>query len=333
MITKDVIVQRLTSMEWTVASSTEDDVQVLKVANILWALRESLKELKEFYKTLIIPTSPEPLSDTHPRFYPSPTTFEFKGQTITFRYLEPLQPHATCVTYKAEIIKVPPGCQGLPFKEGSHVVVKFVSRYGEDVHRFLEKRGFAPALFYVGKVLAWEGAVKARSPEVKPLVRGLTFTTSTMVMMEFVENAKLEVLTKKDLAQQVANIIYCLHCAGLAFGDVRPPNILVDVHLKRVKFIDFNWAGQFDPRLSETEANLAGVPSIIHGKIKAMEDLPLETDTARFPLNISSEVFEGLGSSLGLTPILPWHDWKMWSLHFGRKGGFLNTDIIFGTLG
>jgi len=101
-----------------------------------------------------------------------------------------------------------------------------------------------------------------------------------MVVMEFVENAKLEVLTKKDLAQQVAKIIYCLHCAGLAFGDVRPPNILVDLHLKHVKFIDFNWAGQFDPRLSETEANLEGVPGIIHGKIKAMEDLPLETDTA-----------------------------------------------------
>lgn len=38
MITKDVIVQCLTSMEWTVTSSTEDDVQVLKVANILWVL-------------------------------------------------------------------------------------------------------------------------------------------------------------------------------------------------------------------------------------------------------------------------------------------------------
>ena len=63
MITKDVIVQRLTSMEWTVASSTEDDLQVLKVANILWALRESLKELKEFYKNLTIPTPPEPLSE------------------------------------------------------------------------------------------------------------------------------------------------------------------------------------------------------------------------------------------------------------------------------
>lgn len=154
-----------------------------------------------------------------------------------------------------------------------------------------------------------------------------------MVVMEFVENAKLEVLTKEDLAQQVANIIYCLHCTGLAFGNVWPPNILVDVHLKCVKFIDFNWVGQFDPHLSKTEANLAGVPSIIHSKIKAMEDLPLEIDTAQFSLNISSEVFEGLGSSLELTAILPCHNWKMWSLHFGRKGGFLNTDIIFGTLG
>jgi serine/threonine protein kinase len=241
-----------------------------------------------------------------------------------------LQPHAICVTYKAEINKVPAGCQGLPFKEGSHVVVKFVSRYGEDAHQFLEKQCFAPALFYIGKVLAWEGAIKAHLSEVKPLTQGLTFTTSMMVVMEFVENAKLEVLMKKDLAQQVANIIHCLHCAGLAFGDLQPPNILVDLHLKRIKFIDFNWAGQFDPRLLETEANLQGVPSIIRCKIKAMEDLPLEMDTARFPLNINSEVFEGLGSSLGLTPILPWHDWKMWSLHFG---GFLNTDIIFGTLG
>ena len=134
VITKDVIVQRLTSMEWAVAASTEDDAQVLKVAKILWALRESLKELKAFYKTLIIPTSPKPLTGTHPQFYPSPTTFEFKGKTITYRYLEPLQPHATCITYKAEVINIPAGCQGLPFKEGSCVIVKFVLRYGEDAH-------------------------------------------------------------------------------------------------------------------------------------------------------------------------------------------------------
>ena len=248
-------------MEWAVASSTEDDAQVLKVASILWALRESLKELEEFYQRLVIPTSPEPLTNTHSRFYPSPTTFEFNGQTITFAYLGPLQPYATCVTYKAEIIKVPAGCQGLPFAQGSHIVVKFVSRYGEDAHRFLEKHGFAPALHYVGKVLAWEGAVKARLP-VKPYVQGLNFSTSTMVVMEFVEITRLKVLTKKVLAEQVAKIIHLLHGAGLAFGDVRPPNVLVD-HLNCVKFIDFNWAGHFDPRLSETLENSKGVPSSV----------------------------------------------------------------------
>jgi serine/threonine protein kinase len=201
--------------------------------------------------------------------------FEFNGQTITFAYLGPLQSYATCVTYEAEIIKVSAGCQDLPFAQGSHIVVKIVSRYGEDVHRFLEKHGFAPVLHYIGKVLTWEGAIKVRLPAVNPYIQGLTFTTSTMVVMEFVENAGFKVLTKKVLAEQVAKIVCLFHYAGLAFGDVQPPNILVN-HQGQVKFIDFNWAGHFDPHLSETEENSKGIPGILQAGIKAMADLPTE---------------------------------------------------------
>jgi len=42
--------------------------------------------------------------------------------------------------------------------------------------------------------------------------------------------------------------------------------------------------------------------------MKAMEDLPLETDTARFPSTSVQKYLKDLDPLLGLTPILPWHE-------------------------
>ena len=58
VLTKDIIVQCLTSMEWLANLTTNDSARVLKLAGILWALRKILEELKKFYQDLADPLLP-----------------------------------------------------------------------------------------------------------------------------------------------------------------------------------------------------------------------------------------------------------------------------------
>lgn len=83
-------------------------------------------------------------NEPHPRYFPYPTSFIAKDGSLTrIRYLASLGKDAACVTYLAEICDEP-GMTGDPVK----VVVKFVARYGEEVHDFLARHGYAPALRY-----------------------------------------------------------------------------------------------------------------------------------------------------------------------------------------
>jgi hypothetical protein len=324
VITKDVIVQRLTSMEWVAYSSTEEDARVLKVASILWAVRQCSTELAAFYQGLADPVYTIPLDDTHPRFYPTPTTFQFRGETIAFRYLVPMQSFASCVTYKAEITQVPRDCEGLSLKKGSFVVVKFVSRYGEEAHRLLAKHAFAPALHYCGEVPEWKAAVKALSPPVNPKVPGLVSAISHMVVMDLVEASRTDELDPGERGRQVAKILCLLHLAGYVFGDLRPPNVLLETRTRCIKFIDFNWAGLFDPR--NLEGNSEGVPICIQEGIKLKAKGAFSGHPTSFPLNIRSAAFNN--QRLGLAPILPRHDWAMWRLHFRGNEDESVVDLV-----
>jgi hypothetical protein len=279
------------------------------MARVLWALRKVLQKLKGFYKalepTLQSPITQPPLNDTNPRFYPSPTTFLMEGHKITFSYLRPLEGYSTCVTYQARIVNTPIECQGLPFKIGDTVVVKFVTRYGKTGHEFLAKRGLAPALYYVGEVPDWKWAVRALRSEVE--FPGLDFGSSQMVVMEFVEACDVTYERNQELALQVARILNDIHSAGFVFGDLRPPNMLY--YRNQVMLIDFNWMGRFDIR----NLDLTGVPPVVAKKIKGLK-LAEEGNFATFPLNVNTAIFGE--ENLGLEPIHPRHDWKMWSSTF-----------------
>ena len=306
VLTKNVIIQRLTSMEWLADSTTDDSTRVLKVAGILWALRKTLEKLKKFYQDLADPLLPHiKLTDSHPRFYPFPTSFPMKGQTITFAYLHPLESHATCVAFK---VKIRTDCKDLPFKKGSILVVKFASKYGTNVHHFLADRKFAPALYYIGKVPEWEPAIKAGQPLVNLKTQSVTFGVSLMVVMAFMKPSK-KPPAEELKAQQVANILYLLHSSGFVFGDLRPPNILFDG--QHINLIDFDWTGYFNPRDAEIDDNSEGVPLLVQEKIKSLRP---RTEIAQFPYNVLSKLFGE--ERLRLKPILPRHDWKMWRTHF-----------------
>ena len=297
MLTKNVIVQRLTAMEWLVCSSTDEDARVLKTACIFWALRMAVDELKKFYWSLVhsSPKSP-PLNNSHPRFYPTPTSFFLDESQITFTYLEHLDRHATCVTFKARITDAPPNCK---LQIGSKVVIKFVPKYGEQVHKHLAKLGFAPTLYFVGPVPEWKWLVEAHQRPAHTMAQGLTFKVSLMVVMAFVES---EPADPELEARQVAEILYHLHTSGFVFGDLRRPNILFNG--QHVIFIDFDWSGYYNARDSDT---FEEVPQFIRNSVK---ELSCGTEVARFPLSVYEKLFHE--SHLGLKPVLPRHDWKMW---------------------
>jgi len=309
VMTQRIIVQRLTSMEWLVCSSTDEGAQILHVASVLWAVRQTVHKLKHFYLDLskATPQPVEKLRSLHPRFYPTPTTFPCNGQNITFSYLGPLQTHPTCVTFKAKITDMPTGSTCKDLRKGSTVVIKFVSIYGEDVHRFLEDHQVAPALYYVGKVPEWEWAITALQPPTGTQTHSLTFGRPFMVAMAFVESKRPD----KDLeGQQVARILHLLHTAGFVFGDLRAPNIIFDG--KGVKLIDFDWGGCFNPE--QAKRNLQGVPLLVQEKLMSptLSDLA-NTEFARYPINICKDLFH----EEALAPILPSHDWKMWRMLYG----------------
>ncbi|KIJ62128.1 hypothetical protein HYDPIDRAFT_176673 [Hydnomerulius pinastri MD-312] len=228
IITSRCIVQRLTDFLWIPARSTHDDEHSIRIARVLYALKESIKLLDSWYKTMFQTTQPYDLSHPapHPRFFPSPNTYISDDIPTEFAYQRPLEHSDSCVTYLARTIGSNP----------IDIVVKFVTRYGADAHREMATKGFAPKLLYHGNI-----NIDADMP---------SYGTLRMVVMEYVEGLtfadavqqrKIPERFKSDLQQAITQ----LHTAGFVFGDLRQPNIIVTPQKSVVaQLIDFDWAGR-----------------------------------------------------------------------------------------
>ncbi|KAG2061139.1 hypothetical protein BDR06DRAFT_1002309 [Suillus hirtellus] len=123
------IVQRLTDFIWIPAYSSLDDDHCLRIGRVMHALKESITLLKDWYDNKVFKCD-EPRYDishpvAHSRFFPTPDTYKRDGKVVKFTYQQPLEPHPACVTYLAKTVET----------DSIHVVVKFVTRYGADVHR------------------------------------------------------------------------------------------------------------------------------------------------------------------------------------------------------
>ena len=112
------------------------------------------------------------LTAKHSRFYPYPTSFTVENQTFHFQYLKPMEDHVACVTYLAELVD-PPG----------NIVVKFVSRYGKEVHEFLANKNYAPHLRYYGPM---PDAPLVSPPRPQNAPAGLAFGFMQMVVMDYI---------------------------------------------------------------------------------------------------------------------------------------------------
>ena len=104
--------------------------------------------------------------------------------------------------------------------EGKKVLVKFTRNYGEEVHRFMYDKGFAPELLNVEKLQGgWLAVV-------------MKYIDGVRVPTEDVENCKqfLESLVLPALSKM-----------KYVHGDLRLPNIIkLD---KKYIVLDYDWAG------------------------------------------------------------------------------------------
>ena len=148
---------------------------------------------------------------------------------------------------------------------GCLVVVKFVIRYGEEVHELLARKKLAPKLRYFGPLTCggtsvgdlWPQYQKASGPA------GITISPLKMVVMDWVldfcTRPAVERVTRRreaearmaifsapsDAYDQVRKALKFLHSNGFVIGDLREPNVMFDWEGK-VKFIDFDMTGRFD---------------------------------------------------------------------------------------
>lgn len=306
-ITDKVIVQRLTDLVWMGLSATQEKLRVYQCSRIMNALRITLSELGAYY-TEVVPKKPQLIpGETHPRYFPFPIKCMIDQQETEFQYLKPLQDCDTCVAYKAR-----------RKDNNAQIVVKFVPSYSEEVHRFLAKEGWAPALHYYGP-LPETPLIQTLSPAADnaPLELGLTRQRMYMVVMDYVFSAPyIKRGHHHHLDDELRRILTALHKNGFVLGDLRPPNILVTPDDK-VMLVDFDWSGRYDIR---SHCKDPRIPEDVWKQIKlSQEQMNREPDEnvqyAHYPLEMSERI-EWAKDAQELGPIYPEHDWEMFSKAF-----------------
>ncbi|KAF7771801.1 hypothetical protein Agabi119p4_6112 [Agaricus bisporus var. burnettii] len=316
------VVQRLTDMMWIGFGTTHEELRVYQVAKVLLALRNSLRNLENYYE-FVVTTKKIPnfnvKGDSHPRHFPYPNSFvSSDGNLVVFEYLGRLERDMRCVIYLARI-------KGT----GKKVAVKFVDRYGAEVHQFLAEEGHAPQLLYYGPLP--EKTIYDSSESIpgtqKPMNTGhqrlglAAAPEMKMVVMEYITWSKPHLGDLVQSRNKIAAVLEKLRSNGYVFGDLREPNVMFDAN-EEVKLIDFDWAGRYDikdlspvqqadikatwTRLADTLKPTAEEQIEVDEKLDDFADTPF----ALYPIMISPTLPwpDGVAPR---SPILPAHDIKM----------------------
>ena len=203
-------------------SSAHGDACMIHVARIFAVLHKTLLALHEFYHEIykVMPIDLSKPGKPHPHLYPYPSSFPRDGLEVKFTFMQALQDNATCIAFHAQTEGAKP----------QDIVVKFVSRYGVDVHKFLANRELALQLHYFGPLPGLMTLV-ACPQDFLPLMY--------MVVMDYIEQSH----TPDDACKQLEDALRMLHDKGYVLGDLWELNILFDEN-RKLKLIDFDWAGQ-----------------------------------------------------------------------------------------
>ncbi|KAF4564463.1 hypothetical protein EYR36_002397 [Pleurotus pulmonarius] len=220
VLTHKCIVQRLTDLVWLGISTSFEEQRCIRVSKLFHCLARALCRLRDWYHTEL-PTFPLTVTPSHPRFFPSVTSYVSASGEVLFRYVRPLKRYNACVVFLAEIVQ--------PSKHnGQLIVVKFAARYSAEAHGLLAQVGMAPKLLHCGQAL--------------PGRAGLL-----LVAMEYLSGVTAHCLTLEewrsyDINSNVRQIVSVLHNKGFVFGDLRPQNLMYVNG--SFKLIDFDWAGK-----------------------------------------------------------------------------------------
>ena len=217
-----MVVQRLTDCIWVGLDSVHNEPHIKYVTRFFSALKLGVNKLGSYYKSV----KPDDTSALESRYFPSITSYRNDDGLVDFEYLGYLEDRSDCVTLRARTRA----------KSSSVIVVKFVDRYGDRAHHLLADEGLAPKLLYYGS---------PHVTEEQPSYHHLF-----MVVMDYIEGptlakakAVMDDRAKVVARSEIRRALDLLHNAGLVFGDLRSPNIMVKITTGEVKLIDFNWAG------------------------------------------------------------------------------------------
>lgn len=112
------------------------------------------------------------------------------------------------------------------------VVVKFVHRYNDEVHKLLANSDMAPKLLYFGKV-----GVRDGDPSYGHL---------RMIVMDYVEDTTVDRVPSvpSTFRKHVEAMLSLLHEHGYVFGYLRSPNLMIRKGARKVVMIDCDWIGK-----------------------------------------------------------------------------------------
>jgi hypothetical protein len=215
--------------------------QIKYVAKVFEAVARAVKSLRLYYYNLRV--------QEHPKFCPPSPTYspnsplrlrgilEFKGR-VSFEQ----KPNFHGSLFFAQYGRIA-------------VIVKFCESYGEAAHRILAAAGLAPELRYCSQIVG--GAF--------------------MVMMDLIDGPDAHQKFKHGdlpptVLEDIQNALKELHEAGLVFGDMRRPNIMLvksrdaydedeDEFVEgewHSQLVDFNWSGP---------VGKARYPTMLNGRI------------------------------------------------------------------
>ena len=192
--------------------------QINYIAKVFYAVAQAVRTLRSYYHYLRLRDRFED-SMPSPTFLPNSPLVGFLNFNSRFNV-----DGRRSIDYQRTIFRAE--------YDGKPVLVKFCEKYSEDAHRLVAAADLAPTLHFCS------------------LIIGDIF----MVVMDLVvgRDAYHEFL-HRDLPLTVLNDVKLalekLHDAGLVYGDVRRPNIMVfksqekDEEVWRGLLIDFDWAG------------------------------------------------------------------------------------------
>jgi hypothetical protein len=199
--------------------------QINYVAKVFEAIARAVKSLRTYYYNLCVQKHPKfrPPSPT----YPSTSRLRLRGSLVfKTRVFFEQKPNHHGSLFVAEYGRIP-------------VLVKFCESYGEAAHRVLAAAGLAPALRYCSQIVG--GAFMVIMDLIDGPDAGQAFTGNL----------------PPTVLEDIHNALKKLHEAGLVFGDMRRPNIML-VKSRGVydeeedaygedewhgQLIDFNWSG------------------------------------------------------------------------------------------